>query len=220
MFARVAHRYDFANHLLSFGIDRLWRKRVVELVRPVLHRANSRVLDLCCGTGDLMLALSRDRAQPVMGSDFCHPMLQAASRKDRHAPLIEADGLVLPFGNQSFDLITIAFGFRNFANYEAGLLELRRVLKPGGLLAILEFSQPPNLALRTLYEWYSSRVLPKIGGMVSGSRDAYEYLPSSVRKFPGASELAKMIESAGFTSVTFERLTFGVVAIHLGHVTQ
>ncbi len=220
MFARVAHRYDFANHLLSFGIDRHWRRRVVKLVRPILHRPDSCVLDLCCGTGDLMLALGRDRARPVMGSDFCHPMLQAASRKDRQASLIEADGLVLPFSNQSFDLITIAFGFRNFANYEAGLLELRRVLKPGGLLAILEFSQPPNPILRGLYEWYSGRVLPKIGGMISGSRDAYEYLPFSVRKFPGASELAKMMEAAGFTSVTFERLTFGVVAIHLGHITQ
>jgi len=220
MFGRVAHRYDFANHLLSFGIDRLWRRRVVKLVRPVLHREGALVLDLCCGTGDLMLALGRNRGHAVMGSDFCHPMLKAASRKDRQAPLIEADGLLLPFSNGSLDLITIAFGFRNFANYEAGLIEMRRVLRPNGLLAILEFSQPPNNFLRTVYEWYSGCVLPKIGGIVSGSRDAYEYLPSSVRKFPGAEELARMMEAAGFAPVTFQRLTFGVVAIHLGHIKQ
>lgn len=219
MFARVAHRYDLANHLLSFGIDRLWRRRVVHLVRPVLLRPNARVLDLCCGTGDLMVALGRARGAPVMGSDFCHPMLLAASRKDNRAPLIEADGLMLPFPNASFDLITIAFGFRNFANYEAGLVELRRVLKPGGLLAILEFSQPPNRLLRALYNWYSGRVLPRIGGMISGSRDAYEYLPSSVRKFPDAPELATMMEAARFSKVSYERRTFGVVAIHLGHVS-
>jgi len=219
MFGRVAHRYDFANHLLSFGIDRLWRRRVVKLVRPVLRREGARVLDLCCGTGDLMIALGRDRGRAVMGSDFCHPMLQAASLKDPSAQLLEADGLRLPLADGSLDLLTVAFGFRNFANYEAGLLELRRVLRPGGMLAILEFSRPTNKAIRTLYEWYSGRVLPRVGGMVSGSRDAYEYLPSSVRKFPEAEELAAMMERAGFAAVRFERLTFGVVAIHLGDIT-
>ncbi len=218
MFGRVAHGYDFANHLLSFGIDRLWRRRVVKLVRPVLHRKGARVLDLCCGTGDLMMALGRDRGRAVMGSDFCHPMLKAAAVKDRTAPLLEADGLRLPLRDASLDLVTVAFGFRNFANYEAGLAELRRVLRPGGMLAILEFSRPTNGAIRMMYEWYSGRVLPRIGGMVSGSRDAYEYLPSSVRKFPEAEELAAMMVRAGFAAVRFERLTFGVVAIHLGQV--
>lgn len=174
------------------------------------------MLDLCCGTGDLMMALERDRNAPVLGSDFCHPMLLGAARKTARSPLFEADGLQLPLADGSLDVVTIAFGFRNFANYEAGLVELRRVLKPGGILAILEFSQPPNRAFAALYNWYSRQVLPWIGGALSGSRDAYSYLPESVRKFPGAEELAAMMTRAGFTGVTFERMTGGIVALHLG----
>ena len=215
MFGRVAPRYDLANHLLSFGIDRWWRNRVVKLVSPVLRRDAARVLDLCCGTGDLMVALSRARGKSVMGSDFCRPMLQAAAAKDRRSPLIEADALHLPFQTASLDLITVAFGFRNFANYDEGLKELRRVLRQGGLLAVLEFSTPPNAALRGLYQFYSGRILPRIGGLISGSPEAYRYLPDSVRKFPGAGELADRMREAGFREVRFERMTFGIVAIHL-----
>ncbi len=163
-----------------------------------------------------MIALSNERGSAVMGSDFCHPMLKSASLKDSRSPLLEADALKLPIADDSLDLITIAFGFRNFANYEAGLIELRRVLRQDGMLAILEFSTPPNGAVRAMYQWYSRLVLPWVGGMVSGSRDAYEYLPESVRKFPGAEELARMMDAAGFQDVRYERLTFGVVAIHTG----
>lgn len=216
MFGRVAHRYDLANHLLSFNIDKLWRTRTVVSVRDITRRPEARVLDLCCGTGDLMMALERDREAPVFGSDFCHPMLLGAARKTTRSPLFEADGLQLPLADASLDAITIAFGFRNFANYETALIELRRVLKPGGILAILEFSQPPNRAFASLYNWYSRKVLPWIGGAISGSRDAYSYLPESVRKFPGAEELAKMMTRAGFTGVHFERMTGGIVALHLG----
>lgn len=216
MFGRVAPRYDLANHLLSFQIDRWWRRRVVALVRPVLQQPKARILDLCCGTGDLMVALSKARGSAVMGSDFCHPMLTSAARKLPPAPLLEADALRLPIADESLDLITVAFGFRNFANYQAGLTELIRVLKPGGTLAILEFSTPPNPLMRVAYQLYSRRVLPWIGGLVSGSRDAYEYLPESVRKFPGAEELAAMMEQSGYRTVRYERLTFGIVAIHLG----
>ncbi len=216
MFGKVAHRYDLANHILSFNIDKLWRARTVARVREITQRPNARVLDLCCGTGDLMLALERDRNAPVLGSDFCHPMLLGAAKKTSRSPLFEADGLQLPLADRSLDAVTIAFGFRNFANYEAGLTELRRVLKPGGILAILEFSQPPNRAFAALYNWYSRRVLPLVGGALSGSRDAYTYLPESVRKFPGAEELAAMMSRAGFTSVQFERMTGGIVALHLG----
>lgn len=218
MFGRVAHRYDFANHLLSFEMDRLWRRRVVKLVEPVLRREGARVMDLCCGTGDLMMALSEARGRAVMGSDFCHPMLKAAALKDPHSPLLEADALRLPVADGSVDLLTVAFGFRNFANYETGLMELRRVLRRDGMLAILEFSTPPNPAIRAAYQLYSRWVLPWVGGMVSGSRDAYEYLPESVRKFPAAEELARMMEAAGFREVRYERMTFGVVAIHLARV--
>ncbi len=221
MFGRVAHRYDFANHLLSLNIDRHWRARTVARVRAVLRRPGARVLDLCCGTGDLMLALERERGAPVIGSDFCHPMLTAAARKGAHRPiLVEADALCLPVPEASLDLITVAFGFRNLANYERGLSELRRVLRRGGMLAILEFSQPPNAAFAALYGFYSRRVLPWIGGAISGSRDAYAYLPESVRRFPSAEKLAAMMTAAGFSQVNFERMTFGIVALHIGRVHE
>jgi demethylmenaquinone methyltransferase / 2-methoxy-6-polyprenyl-1,4-benzoquinol methylase len=223
MFGRVAPRYDLANHLLSFNIDRHWRRHTVRRVRDILERPGTRALDLCCGTGDLLLELCRGGAGEVFGSDFCHPMLVAAGEKivrlRASAPLFEADALRLPLADRSFDLLTVAFGFRNLANYQAGLAEMRRVLRPGGVAAILEFSQPPNAAFRALYNFYSRRILPWIGGALSGSRDAYTYLPESVRKFPSAQELAEDMRRAGFARVSFEYLTGGIVALHLGYST-
>ncbi len=217
MFGRIAPRYDFLNHLLSMNIDRYWRARTVSSVAQVLARPGAQVLDVCCGTGDLMLALeSRGRLARVLGSDFCHPMLQAAQGKNTHGKLFEADALQLPIGGGSLDLVTIAFGFRNLTNYRSGLSELRRILKPGGTLAILEFSTPPNALLAGLYGFYSRAILPAIGGMISGSKDAYTYLPESVRKFPDADGLAKQMREAGFVNVRFERMTAGIVALHLG----
>lgn len=222
MFGRVAPRYDLANHLLSFNIDRAWRRRTVDRVSPILQRPKARVLDLCCGTGDLMLALEQRRGAPVLGSDFCHPMLTAArdktARRNFRSKVFEADGLALPVAAGSLDLITIAFGFRNFSNYDAGLAELRRVLRPGGMLAILEFTQPPNAAFRALYNVYSRHILPILGGAISGAPDAYTYLPDSVRKFPDAPGLAARIASAGFADVRFEYLTLGIVALHTASV--
>ena len=220
MFGRVAHRYDLANHLLSFNIDRLWRARTVARVRPILERPGARVLDICCGTGDLMMALQRACPHPVFGSDFCHPMLVAAHRKAAGALLFESDALRLPVRDASLDLITVAFGFRNLANYEEGLREMRRALRPGGMAAILEFSQPPNGLFASVYGFYSRRVLPLIGGMLTGSRDAYQYLPESIKKFPGAPELAEDMRRAGFAEVTFQRFTGGSVALHLGAVRR
>jgi len=222
MFGRIAPRYDFLNHLLSFNVDRYWRNHTVHRVEALLRRPGARVLDLCCGTGDLMLALAASRGGAVMGSDFCHPMLLEANRKSNlrriDAPLFEADGLCLPLRDGSLDLITIAFGFRNFVNYRAGLDEMFRVLKKGGLLAILEFSQPPNPLLAATYNFYSKTILPRLGGLISGSSDAYTYLPESVRKFPQAPELAAEMRAAGFSKVSFERLTGGIVALHLATV--
>jgi demethylmenaquinone methyltransferase/2-methoxy-6-polyprenyl-1,4-benzoquinol methylase len=163
-----------------------------------------------------LLALEEDRNAPVFGSDFCHPMLLGALNKTRRSPLFEADALQLPLAAASLDAITVAFGFRNLANYEEGLKELRRVLKPGGVVGILEFSRPTNRAFSAVYHWYSRRILPVIGGAISGSRDAYSYLPESVRKFPPAEELAEMMTRAGFAQVRFERMTGGIVALHLG----
>ena len=218
MFGRVAHRYDLANHLLSFNIDRYWRAHTAARVRDVLARPDARVLDICCGTGDLVRALQRARSDgpPVMGSDFCHPMLVAARAKVGAGNLFESDALRLPLADGSLDLLTVAFGFRNLANYDAGLREMRRVLRSGGTAAILEFSQPPNALFGALYNFYSRRVLPAIGGALSGSRDAYTYLPESVRRFPSPDELAAMMRAAGFARVEFERLTGGIVAVHLG----
>jgi demethylmenaquinone methyltransferase/2-methoxy-6-polyprenyl-1,4-benzoquinol methylase len=223
MFGRVAHRYDLLNHLLSFHIDKYWRAQTVRRVRHITERPNARVLDLCCGTGDLTLALQRRAAGIVFGSDFCHPMLVAAGEKgakrSARTALFEADALQLPLANSSFDLVTVAFGFRNLASYDAGLAEMRRLLKPGGTVAILEFSQPPNPLIRAVNGIYCQRILPLIGGWISGEPDAYAYLPASVRRFPDAPELAANMRSAGFGEVTFEYFTGGTVALHLGRMS-
>ncbi len=221
MFGRVAPRYDLLNHLLSFNLDKRWRKRTVDRVASKLSSPNARVLDLCCGTGDVLLSLTVAQASAcVFGSDFCHPMLVEANRKIKarrlKSPLFEADALALPLADNSLDLITIAFGFRNLTNYEEGLKELHRVLRPDGMLAILEFSQPSNKPFAALYNFFSMHVLPKVGGMVSGASDAYTYLPESIRKFPGADELASAMRKHGYAKVSFERMTGGAVALHLG----
>lgn len=222
MFGRVAHRYDLANHLLSANIDRLWRARTVARVRDILRRPGARVMDLACGTGDLLVALERDAHRALLGSDFCHPMLAGAKSKlarlGLKSTLVEADALALPLPDASLDLITIAFGFRNLANYAAGLKEMRRVLRPGGAVAILEFTQPPNKAFAAVYNWYSRRVLPVLGGAISGAPEAYSYLPESVRKFPEPEQLAAMMRTAGYAVVEWEYLTFGIVALHVGRV--
>ena len=220
MFGRIAPRYDLANHVLSFNLDRRWRAQTVKRVRHILERSDARSLDLCCGTGDLLIALQTRSAQAVMGSDFCHPMLTAAAgkiaRRKFHCPLFEADALALPLPDSVLDLVTVAFGFRNLANYQAGLAEMYRVLKPSGISAILEFSQPRSSVFGKLYGFYSRKLLPAIGGALSGSRDAYGYLPQSIERFPPAEELAEQMRAAGFRTVEFIRMTGGTVALHLG----
>ncbi len=222
MFSGVARRYDLLNHVLSANIDKRWRRRTVALVRPILERGDSRVLDLCCGTGDLLIEMEGAAGRALTGSDFCHPMLTAAGaklgRKHYRSKLFEGDALRLPLADASLDLVTVAFGVRNFSNYRRGFEEMRRVLKPGGTAAILEFSQPPNAAFGSVYGWYSRKVLPRIGAWISGSPEAYTYLPDSVRKFPGAEDLAQVLRECGFRSVRFERMTFGIVALHLAEV--
>ena len=223
MFGRVAPRYDLANHLLSANIDRYWRNHTVKRVRDILHRPGSRAIDLACGTGDLLVALEREAGRGLIGSDFCHPMLEGAQTKLRRTKLssvlVEADAMKLPLSDASVDLITIAFGFRNLANYRAGLVEMRRVLRPGGALAILEFTTPPNQTFAGLYNWYSRKILPAIGGLISGAPEAYRYLPESVRKFPDAPNLAAVMQESGFASVDWEYLTFGIAALHIGRVS-
>jgi demethylmenaquinone methyltransferase/2-methoxy-6-polyprenyl-1,4-benzoquinol methylase len=220
MFGRIAPRYDLANHVLSLNFDRRWRTKTVERVQHILRQPGMRTLDLCCGTGDLLIALRSKSAATVMGSDFCHPMLTAAhekiARRGLACPLFEADALCLPLSDNALDLITVAFGFRNLADYQAGLAEMYRVLRPSGIAAILEFSQPGGTMFGWLYGFYSRHVLPLIGGALSGSRDAYAYLPASIEKFPPAEDLSHDMRKAGFRSVEFVRMTGGTVALHVG----
>jgi demethylmenaquinone methyltransferase / 2-methoxy-6-polyprenyl-1,4-benzoquinol methylase len=215
MFARISPRYDLLNHLLSANIDKRWRRRVVSKLSPLLPQ-HVHVLDVACGTGDLSIEIFEAKEARVVGIDFCRPMLEVARGKTQAIPFVEGDALHLPFADQSFDLVTIGFGLRNLSSRERGLQELQRVLKPNGWVAILEFSQPAVSGLRQLVAFYYARLLPRIGGWVSGSRNAYEYLPDSISKFPNQQELAAMMRDAGFGNVTFENLTGGVAALHLG----
>lgn len=228
MFTEIAPRYDLLNHLLSLEMDRVWRARTARILGPILQRPEARVLDLCCGTGDLSFALARSGPAQVTGGDFSHAMLVRANKKreayhqsalaNRPAPPLfcEADALRLPFADASFDLVTTAFGFRNLANYEAGLREIRRVLKRGGTLAILEFTEPPPGLAGDLYRWYCRKLLPKIGGLLSGNASAYKYLPASVARFFQAQELAALMSGAGFAAVEYRLWTLGSVALHTG----
>ncbi|HEX4751240.1 MAG TPA: bifunctional demethylmenaquinone methyltransferase/2-methoxy-6-polyprenyl-1,4-benzoquinol methylase UbiE [Bryobacteraceae bacterium] len=220
MFADVAPKYDFLNHLLSFNIDRRWRRILMRHLRPILDRRDAIVLDLCCGTADVLLDLRSVSAARIVGADFCHPMLVAAHEKItrlKFTPLlIEGDALQLPLAADSLDAVAISFGFRNLSNYSAGLRELHRILTPGGVLAILEFSHPPGLFIKVAYGVYSKVIMPLVGAAISGSPDAYTYLPESIRKFPRAPQLAQMMQEAGFSNARFELLTGGIAALHLG----
>lgn len=213
MFGRVAPRYDLLNRMLSFQMDRVWRWRTAMILKPSIH-PKSLVLDLCCGTGDLLAALEAAAPARYFGADFCFPMLVLTQAKSK-APLIEADGLRLPLKDNSLDLITIGFGFRNFVNYRNGLDELLRVLKPGGRLAILEFTQPPNGLVRGFMKAWNRWVMDPLGRLVSGQGDAYRYLPESISRFPAAPLLAQMMREQGFGEVSFRYFDAGIVALHL-----
>jgi len=217
MFTRIAPRYDLLNHVLSLQLDRIWRARVARILKPILSRPDAVVLDLCCGTGDLALALSKAGPARIVGADFAHPMLvQAHAKSGARITFLEADALRLPFEDGSLDLLTTAFGFRNLANYESGLREIMRVLRPGGTVAILEFTEPPAGFLGDVYRWYFRVVLPRIGGMLSGDRAAYTYLPRSVATFFRPGQLAELMESVGYRDVSYRVWTLGTVALHMG----
>ena len=227
MFGRIAPRYDLLNRLLSLRVDQYWRSFLVGRVGDYLRRPGCQVLDLCCGTGDSLIALETERGRlaqartAVIGSDFCRPMLTAATRKLRQrglrSPLLEADALTLPFSDASLDLITMAWGFRNLADYQRGLDEMYRLLRPGGCLAILEFSRPTNRLWGPLFEFYFRRILPRIGNTISGSGQAYSYLQQSVESFPSPVELAGAARSRGFQRVEYFPLTGGISVLHLAY---
>lgn len=215
MFARIAGRYDVLNHLLSANVDKRWRRLVAKRVQQKLTSNDALILDVACGTGDLSLTLFETTGARVVGTDFCRPMLKIAASKTPDISLVESDALKLPFADSSFDVVTIAFGLRNLSSVESGLSEIRRVLKPGGWVAVLEFSKPVNRILRPLFGMYFTRLLPLMGGVISGSKAAYSYLPASVKRFPDQVELALLMEQAGFSQVHYENLTGGIAALHM-----
>jgi demethylmenaquinone methyltransferase/2-methoxy-6-polyprenyl-1,4-benzoquinol methylase len=221
MFSGIARRYDFLNHFLSLGTDIYWRKRVFRRMTALAADGEGRILDLCCGTGDLALELARRWA--VVGCDFCHPMLVLARQKvARAAPgrqpvqLAEGDALRLPFADGTFRAVTVAFGVRNFADVRRGLEEILRVLQPGGVLGVLEFSHPVLPVFRTVFRFYFQRILPRVGRWISGDESAYTYLPTSVGDFPAADEFRRVMQECGFTETAYERYTGGVAALHVG----
>jgi demethylmenaquinone methyltransferase/2-methoxy-6-polyprenyl-1,4-benzoquinol methylase len=220
MFAAIATRYDLLNHLLSGNVDQRWRRLVVKMMASNLPSTNACILDVACGTGDLSLALAAGIKARVVGLDFCRPMLDIAAAKatDRGLPIrfVEGDALKLPFRDQSFNAVSIAFGLRNLTSFEGGLSELFRILRPGGTVAVLEFSTPRTPVLRTFFRVYFTKLLPLLGGFISGSKSAYEYLPDSVSRFPDQASLAVLLQQAGFSEVTFRNLTGGIAALHIG----
>jgi len=228
MFDTIAPTYDRANHILSAGIDRSWWNRTARTLQPILARPEAVVLDLCCGTGDMTLALDRLRPpgnrqpatgdqqpSPILAVDFSHAMLALGARKfaGRNIVAIEADALHLPLADVSIDLATSAFGFRNLTGYSEGLAELHRVLRPGGEIAILDCNQPGGLVGK-LYSLYFHRILPVLGGLISGTRRAYAYLPDSVERFPRPPQMKQLILDAGFIGATWTSYTFGTAGLY------
>jgi demethylmenaquinone methyltransferase / 2-methoxy-6-polyprenyl-1,4-benzoquinol methylase len=218
MFDQIAPRYDLLNHVLSCNIDRVWWRRMARAFRPVLERPEAQVLDLCCGTGDMTMALLRLRpkgGRPVLAADFAHQMLVRGAAKfgPEGAIALEADALHLPLRDNSVDLLTTAFGFRNLANYEAGLREFHRVLKPGGELGILDFSEPGGVTGK-LYAFYFRRILPKVGSLLSGVSGPYRYLPQSVERFPPPAELLQTMKSVGFEQTSWTPYSFAIAGLY------
>jgi demethylmenaquinone methyltransferase/2-methoxy-6-polyprenyl-1,4-benzoquinol methylase len=225
MFNSIAGRYDLVNHVLSASVDRFWWWRTARRFRAILVQPDAAILDICCGTGDMTMALLKHRpvgSRPVIAADFAREMLARGAKKftrtfARHgnALAVEADALHLPLRAESLDLITTAFGFRNLANYQAGLNEFHRVLKPGGQLGILDFNEPEGL-FGDLYRVYFHRVLPVIGRLIGGKDSAYNYLPASVSKFPAPAAMLAMMRQAGFRDVKWTAYTFGIAGLYTG----
>jgi len=238
MFTSIAPRYDLLNHVLSFNVDRLWWWRTARRFDAILRRPGARVLDICCGTGDMALALRRRAASAdvkILGADFSHAMLQLAATKSNRARAgkgsgsvggpqpgqapalhwIEADALRLPFPDAHFDLVTSAFGFRNLADYDAGLREIARVLRPGGDCGILDFGEPRGL-FGQVYRIYFKKILPKIGTLLSGVHGPYAYLPASVERFPSPDEMMSRMKQAGFAAASWTPYTFGIAGLYWG----
>ena len=220
MFSSIAPRYDLLNHVLSMNVDRMWWNRTAKTFDKTLSRQNVRVLDLCCGTGDMTFALQKrmkTTSGKLVGADFSHAMLVLATEKTGNRPVrwVEADALNLPFSANQFDLVTAAFGFRNLANYDHGLAEIYRVLDNDGQVGILDFGEPKGL-IGSVYRLYFRRVLPAIGTLISGVHGPYAYLPKSVQRFPSPTEMLDRMRAAGFREVSWSPYTFGIAGLYRG----
>jgi demethylmenaquinone methyltransferase/2-methoxy-6-polyprenyl-1,4-benzoquinol methylase len=226
MFDSIAPRYDLLNHVLSANVDRLWWWKTARTVKTILADPDAAVLDICCGTGDMTMALLKRRptgARPVLAADFSRGMLSRGAKKFSRPKLdnapyavpLEADALHLPLQDASLDLIVTAFGFRNLANYEAGLKEFHRVLKPGGRLGILDFAEPGGL-IGKAYAVYFRRVLPAIGKLICGNEGPYKYLPTSVGNFPPPPEMLAMMRAVGYSDCAWQPYTFGIAGLYTG----
>lgn len=222
MFTSIAPRYDLLNHVLSFNVDRLWWRRTARTFRYILARSDARVLDLCCGTGDMAFALRRQAGKyspQIVGADFSHAMLQRAAIKtvglNPQPVWIEADALNLPLPSGHFDLVTSAFGFRNLTDYDAGLREIFRVLRPSGECGILDFGEPKGL-FGALYRMYFRRVLPGIGTWISGVRGPYAYLPASVERFPAPEQMLVRMKETGLVDTSWTPYSFGIAGLYRG----
>jgi demethylmenaquinone methyltransferase / 2-methoxy-6-polyprenyl-1,4-benzoquinol methylase len=220
MFSSIAPRYDLLNHFLSFNVDRWWWWKTARSFASILKRPDATVLDLCCGTGDMTFALRRQAGNSttrILGVDFSHAMLQRASGKSAGTCLrwIEADALHLPFADRQFDLITAAFGFRNLADYDAGLREMSRLLRPGAECGILDFGEPRGL-IGKFYRIYFKRVLPAVGTVISGVKGPYAYLPASVERFPSPEEILQRMRCAGFREASWTPYSFGIAGLYRG----
>ncbi len=220
MFGEIAPWYDFLNHALSLNIDRGWRSKTARLA-PLDPADSAPILDLCTGTGDLALTYSRVAGGqvPVVGVDFCHEMLVRATQKAAGAGIrfVEADAQALPFPDDAFQLVTVAFGLRNVTDTDRGLAEIVRVTKAGGRVAILEFSRPRNRIIGRFYTFYFRHVLPRIGQILSRNREnAYSYLPESVLRFPDYDALASRLREHGLADVRYVPFTFGIATLYLG----
>lgn len=218
MFDNISGKYDFLNHFFSLGIDKIWRNKVRNIVKNI---PNSQILDVATGTGDLAIALSKIPGTNIIGVDISNKMLEVGRQKvlrkklEGRVDLRNGDSLRLPFDENQFDLVTVAFGVRNFENIRQGLSEISRVLKPNGKIIVLEFSNPIKFPIKQLFNFYSRKLMPSVGKLVSKDSRAYSYLPESVQAFPTEDKFAKIIEESGFEDVTYENVSGGIAAIHV-----
>lgn len=222
MFSSIAPRYDLLNHLLSLNVDRSWRRQAASLLAGPLEDRHALCLDLCCGTGDLLVEMAKQGCARIVGSDFSHPMLKLGREKlakrslQQRAQLLEADALRLPFPANTFDGLAVAFGLRNLESWGEGLGEMWRVLKPEGRIVVLEFSRPTLPLFKRLFQFYFHWILPRVGEGISGHGTAYQYLHDSVQEFPDQAGLCQLMKETGFAEVSFRNLSGGIAALHWG----